>query len=152
MSISFCIIVELNLYYARWKGLIEPAEVEHNFERYRADAAFKCGRPELIDLRLVSDLNFDTTFVQTLISRFKAQRVPRGGRTKTVILAGDALAYGRARQFQTLASMRDGIDVHVTRNEFEALHLHQISSDSISSMLGRYAPDWSPNGCELETC
>lgn len=152
MPISYCIISQLNLYYARWEGLIQPADVSRNFERYRADPAFMLGRPELIDLRLVSDLNFDTSFVQSLISKFKAQRVPKSGKTKTVILAGDALTYGRARQFQMLASMRDGIEVHVTRNEFEALHLHGIASDSTASMLQRYAPNWSPCERQLETC
>ena len=152
MPIRYCIISKLNLYYACWKGLIEPAEVTGNFERYRADPEFKCGRPELIDLRLVTDLKFDTAFVQSLISRFKAQRVPKTGKTKTVILATDALSYGRARQFQLLASMRDGIDVRVTRNEFEALHMHGIASNTIAKMLDRYAPNWSTNGCEPETC
>lgn len=151
MSISYCIITELNLYYARWQGRIGSQDVERNFERYRSDPEFKCGRPELIDLRETTELLFGTPFVRALISKFKSQRVPKTGTTKTVILAGDALAYGRARQFQTLASMNNGIDVQVTRNEFDALHEHRVSCDSIASMLARYAPDWSPDRC-VETC
>ena len=152
MPISYCILKALPLYYAHWDGCILAGDVEQNFERYRSDGDFRRGMPELIDLRHVTDLQFETSFVQILVSKFRVQRVPKSGMTKTVILTGDALTYGRARQFQTHASMRGGIDVHITRSEFDALHEHGLPYGGIAQMLARHAPEWTPNDCIMEAC
>ena len=135
MAISYCIIEKLDLYFAHWSGGVDLEAVMRNFDRYRADPRFRNGRRELIDLRQVTDIPFGIPAMQSLVMKFNAQRVPPNGETKTIILAGNALTYGRARQFQTLAAMQPGMNVQLTRSEFQALHDLQISSVSIDAML-----------------
>ena len=144
MPLKFCVIEPLDLYYARWSGDILPNEILENFDRYRNHPKFKVGRPEIVDLRKVTDLKFGTQFISTLVSKFRVQRVPQSGVTKMTILADSALSYGRARQFQALSLQDDRMDVHILRDEFEALQEQGHAPDGLKSLLERHDPEWVP--------
>ncbi|MEM1297712.1 MAG: hypothetical protein AAGH68_00435 [Pseudomonadota bacterium] len=142
MPMSFCIIEPANLYYARWSGVVLPKEVIQSFDKYRNDPKFEVGRPEVVDLRAIDDLKFGTPFIMQLFSKFRTQRIPKCGVTKTIILADSALSFGRARQFQSLAFSEKRMDVQILRDEFEALAEHGISDANVRTIVERHKPEW----------
>ncbi|MEM7270804.1 MAG: hypothetical protein AAF401_16325 [Pseudomonadota bacterium] len=135
MPITYWILKQADITYAVWRSPITPREMRENFERYISDPDYRTGRQELIDLRLLSSLNADFGHLSMLLSRANAQDFGDGPGTNTVILAPDDLAFGRGRQYKSMADNEGGIAVHVVRREDEALALLGRSELSLADFL-----------------
>lgn len=121
MPIQYWILRDSNFTYARWYDHIDTAEMRRNFEAYLKDPFYKAGRPELVDLRGVTHSDVDIGGISMLLNKANAQDFGQGPGTLTSILVTDGSGYGHSRQFQSLADMRDGIRVHISDSEKDAL-------------------------------
>ncbi len=135
MPIAYAISHELDLVYARYWATVTLGDVVANFGTFLADPDYRPGRPELIDLSRVSRIDMDFSEARSLLATVNDQTAPAPVHTRTVIWAPTNASFGMARLYQTLASQADGIEVHVTRDEAEALGLLGLPHNSIAALL-----------------
>lgn len=147
MSIDYVIIPEIDLCYARWRGVIDQKQTLENFARYLADPLYRPGRPELVDLREITAFDIDMSSMRLLLEQANAQDFGDQPGTLTVVLAGSAVSYGHARQYQSLASIRDGIDVRLHREEAQALRDLSRPERTVGELLRTHAPKFVLSSC-----
>ena len=94
MPISFQISTDLDLVYARWSGRVTFDDILWNFETYLSDAAYRPGRPELIDATEIEEVDVDFDRARAIL-RFVNQQIPGVAvATHTVLLApGDTVRF-----------------------------------------------------------
>lgn len=147
MSIDYVIMPEIDLCYARWRGAIQQNDTLENFARYLADPLYRPGRPELVDLREITRFDIDMSSMRLLLEKANAQDFGDQPGTLTVVLAGSAISYGHARQYQSLASIRDGIDVRLHRDEASALDDLSRPERTVAALLRAHAPQFVLSSC-----
>lgn len=141
MPIEYWVLRDANITYARWYDHIDTAEMRRNFEAYLKDPNYKAGRPELIDLREVSFSDVDIGGVSMLLNKANSQDFGQGPGTLTSILVTDESGYGHSRQYQSLADMRGGIQVHISDSEEDALGVLGRSEADLQGFLNAQ-PDY----------
>ncbi len=133
--------------YAQYSGVITGPDVEANFAAFLSDPAFRLGRPEIIDLSRVSqiDASFHSLMdVIEVVNRSQAPIVEKG--TLTVLIAPDDEKFGMARMYQLAAGTQSGIRVEVFRDEARALAAVGRPETSIRDFLaGTEIADWAEN-------
>lgn len=139
MPIQYWILRDANITYARWHDDIDIPEIRRNFEAYLKDPHYKAGRPELIDLRDVTQSAVDIGGISMLLNKANSQDFGAGGGTLTSILVTDESGYGHSRQYQSLADMRDGIQVHISDSEAAALAVIGRTETDLQAFLSAQA-------------
>lgn len=135
MPISFQISTDLDLVYARWSGRVTFDDILWNFETYLSDAAYRPGRPELIDATEIEEVDVDFDRARAIL-RFVNQQIPGVAvATHTVLLAPGDTVFGLGRMFQQLAELAEGIEVEVFRDEAEALASLGLTCATVEALL-----------------
>ena len=73
MPITFKTCPDLNLLYGKWWGHVNINDFRANFARFLADEHYKPGRPELIDLSEITNLDFGFDTVRQGLSEINRQ-------------------------------------------------------------------------------
>ncbi len=121
--------------YAHWSGAVDYDQFEANFIRYLQDAHYRPGRPELIDLAAVTDIDINFNLVRSMVRQVNEQAPGIIVDTRTVLYAPDETAFGIGRMYQTLADISGGTRVEVFRTEREALDALELPHVSIAHLL-----------------
>ena len=135
MPIAYRIFTDIDLCYARWTGRVSFEEAYENWVQYTDDADYRPGRPELIDQRGIEFFDVSIAQMQALLREVNQQDFPEERGTKTVVLAQSPVAFGVARQYQTVAELMPGIDVEIYKEEAEALAALGRPEGSIAELL-----------------
>lgn len=145
MPFIYRIFPEIDLCYGRYEGRLTPAAIASTYSRYLQDPDYRTGRPHLIDLRPATCSDVDMQVMRNVIGRMNASVREGMPAAMIVILTDSDAAFGQARQFQTLASLRDGIRVLLERDEAGALAQLGRAETSLGEFLSVFAPDLVPD-------
>ncbi|MEM1299157.1 MAG: hypothetical protein AAGH68_07725, partial [Pseudomonadota bacterium] len=135
MPIAYRIFTDIDLCYARWTGRVSFEEARANWERYLAEPDYRPGRPELIDHRWIDSFDITVPQIRTLVNQVNQQDFPDASGTLTVVLAQSPVAYGVARQYQSVADLLPGIKVEIYQDEAEALSALGRSERTVEEVL-----------------
>lgn len=135
VPIEFSTSLERDLLYAHWSGAVDYDQFAANFVRYLQDAHYRAGRPELIDLAAVTDIDINFNLVRSMVRQVNEQAPGILVDTHSVLFAPGETAFGIGRMYQTLADISGGTRVEVFRTEREALDALELPHDSIAHLL-----------------
>jgi hypothetical protein len=135
VPIVFQTSLELDLLVAEWSGHITMADWRTTFERYLADAHYRPGRTELIDLSGVTHLDAGFHAIWGALNSVNAQQPGTTVRTRTLIIAPGDVVFGLGRMYQTLADNADGIRVEIHRDPADALAALGLAFASVPELL-----------------
>lgn len=121
MPITYRIFTHADMTYAAWTGMVTSDEIIANFQRYVADPVYRAGRTELIDLSASDESDVRFPDLARLLGRVNAQVFHKNAATLTSVYAPGEMAWGLSRMYETMASLRSGIDVILARTEAAAL-------------------------------
>lgn len=121
MPVEYLISRDLDLVYARWWGRVDIDLVRANFMAYLSDRNYRPGRPELLDVSGVTEVDLDFQRVRLILRAVNDQVPGERVHTRTVLWAPDDAAFATGRMYQQLADYAGGISVEVYRDEAEAL-------------------------------
>ena len=151
MPIEATIIDEHNLVYSHCSGSLTLEDILLAQDDDLAAPGYQSGRLDLIDLRDVADPHVDLsgldTFLHAVHSRY-AQKFPGDGcNARAVVLAASDLTFGLARQFQSLAQSRSGVDITVYRDEPSLMADIGKPGQTLADLLGRTAESTAGTAC-----
>jgi hypothetical protein len=101
MPMTYTIDASRNLITAVATGVLTDAEVMTHRSAPTSDRRFSTGMRELSDLRKVTDFRVTAAGIHNMVAG-DMRMVPAGGMHPLAIVAGDDIAYGMSRMYQTL--------------------------------------------------
>ncbi|WP_172293785.1 hypothetical protein [Pseudoruegeria sp. HB172150] len=136
------IIPRLGLVYTRHHGRVDVPSMRDAFLRSTSSDAFRPGMKRLVDMSDVTEVDIDFNAmmrraqdVQQYFDRLQVW-------TRMCLFAPNALSYGMARMFQTLAEA-DGsrLTVSVVDNAADVATFLEIPEEDIAHLLDGSAPE-----------
>jgi hypothetical protein len=142
MAIRYAISRDLGLVYGQWSGTITLPQFFAVFEAFVSDPDYLPGRPELIDLSRVEDIDIDFNRMRRVLRMVNEQAPEVQVHTLTAIWAPTDMIFGLGRMYQQLAEMAEGIEVVVFREEAEVLDALSLPFESVAALLagGSFGP------------
>lgn len=135
MPINYVISLNLDLVYARWEGHVDFDQFVGNFQRYLKDDNYRAGRPELLDLSGITEMDINFSLVRTILRQVNDQSPEAKVQTLTVIYAPGETVFGMGRMYQTLAEMAGGIRVELFTQERPCLEALGLPYETFADLL-----------------
>ncbi|MEM6609565.1 MAG: hypothetical protein AAF689_13395 [Pseudomonadota bacterium] len=135
MPIVFSTCLERDILYAHWSGRVGLEEFRQNYFDYLADAFYRPGRTELVDLTDFEDFDGDFNAIRSALAVVNTAGEGPKNRTRTVLLAPRESVFGLGRMYQQLAEIAGGIEVELYTQEIEALQALLLPYKTIPELL-----------------
>ncbi len=130
-------LIDPPLYVARFTGVLTLSELLSGVAICRDSPHFDPGKPQLIDLTAVDEIDLDFDAMRRFVSALATEYAHNDRGISMIIATAGNHYYGASRQFELLSAGIQGFTVHVTASEQEALAALGLPDFTVDALLAR---------------